>query len=69
MAGLPEGQASQVIVILLWDWICSFSAGQQGTQPNQTQPNPTRPNKLICGLNNNTIGQESEVIIILWVWI
>ena len=65
MAGLPVGQASQVIVILLWDWICSFSAGQQGTQPN-----PTQPNKLICGLNNNTIGQASEVIIILlWAWI
>ena len=38
MAGLPVGQASELIIILLWVWSCIFSAGQQGTQPH----------KLIC---------------------
>ena len=35
MAGLPVGQAGEVIIILLWDWICIFNAGHQGTQPHK----------------------------------
>ena len=38
MAGLPVWQASELIIVLLWVWICIFNAGQQGTKPH----------KLIC---------------------